>query len=243
MEGQHPTRRIPLSILAGLSAVVLVAGGGTAWWTWNSIDSAQQPTPGTSASTRTQPDGVTTPTQSRTQPDGVTAQPQTTPEGTTAQPQDSSTAQVPVESTTPIYWLQDAGTHVELVTRTIEIGETAQPEVALEEAFNQLLAGPQTKEVATTIPAQTQLRSLSVESDGIHVDLSKEFRNGGGSTSMTGRLGQVIYTATTLDSAAPVWISVDGEPLKVLGGEGIVVNQPMTRTDFMNAFGSTVQMQ
>jgi spore germination protein GerM len=75
-----------------------------------------------------------------------------------------------------------------------------------------------------------------VQEDGIHVDLSQGFRTGGGTASMTGRVAQVLYTATSLDPDAPVWLSVEGKPIDSIGGEGLMLEQPLTRKRFKQDF-------
>jgi spore germination protein GerM len=131
-----------------------------------------------------------------------------------------------------VYWVSGEGEEVELVARPITIEDSARPQEMLESAFKRLLAGENTEEVTSAIPAGTQLRSVRLGPEGIHVDLSEEFRQGGGSLSMTARVGQVLYTATSLNPDANVWFEVEGEPLEVLGGEGLIVDQPMTRASF-----------
>ena len=73
----------------------------------------------------------------------------------------------------------------------------------------------------------------------VYVDLSPEFTQGGGSASMIGRLGQVVYTATTLNPNSQVWLSVGGKLLTVLGGEGLEIPQPITRPIFDQEFLAT----
>ncbi|ARV61720.1 spore germination protein [Nostocales cyanobacterium HT-58-2] len=144
-----------------------------------------------------------------------------------------SSNQFGLERNAEVFWLQDTGTGLKLVPQAVQVKAVGNsPNQVLEGAFQQLLAGPTEKTESTTIPKGTQLLSLKVANDGIHVNLSKEFASGGGSSSMMGRVGQVVYTATALDNNAKVYIDVDGKQLDVLGGEGLELEQPLTRESF-----------
>lgn len=162
---------------------------------------------------------------------------QTTPPPpvSTTEPSQTSPA-IPQVQTAQIYWLKDTGSKQELVPQSITTAADQKPGTVLETAFNDLLAGPKNATVSTTIPQGTKLRGLKMEQDGIHVNLSEEFTTGGGSAAMTGRVAQIIYTATSLQSSAQVWIEVEGKPLEVLGGEGLELEQPLTRQSFEENF-------
>lgn len=144
---------------------------------------------------------------------------------------------VTIETTVEIYWV-GGDTQIEFIPTPValEVGSD-RPEAVLTAAFERLLWGPQQPDRFSEIPPGTQLLNLATTPDGaIAVDLSPEFTRGGGSASMIGRLGQVVYTATSLNPDAPVRISVNGEPLNVLGGEGLEVPQPVTRQQFEREF-------
>lgn len=200
------TRSIPLGLFAGVTALALLAGGATAWLTWQIF--APKPTP------------------------QLPAQVPTTPQ---TQISPSPLSQAPVEQTVQVYWLKTVGNTIEPTASPITVA-AAQPDAILEAAFQKMLTGSDNPELTSTVPQGTKLRSVQVKENGVHVDLSQEFTDGGGSTAMTGRLAQIIYTATTLNPDAPVWISVEGAPLDVLGGEGLIVDQPMTRESFQQNY-------
>jgi spore germination protein GerM len=140
------------------------------------------------------------------------------------------------QQTAQVYLVESHDNKIHLVGRPVASTKTANPnpKESLEEAFNRLLSGSTGADtgVSSTIPQGTKLRSLAVKNDTVSVDLSKEFTSGGGTASMQSRLGQVIYTATSLNPKAKVYISVEGKPLTELGGEGLTIDQPMTRQSF-----------
>jgi spore germination protein GerM len=157
------------------------------------------------------------------------------PSGRIAQPAQPSTKQPANQQTPNVYWLRPTDKNVTLVPQPVRVAsiDTNQP---LEAAFQSLLAGPTEGTDSTTIPKGTKLLGLKSENDEVHVNLSEDFTSGGGSTSMMGRVGQVVYTATTLNPKAKVYIDVNGKPLDVLGGEGVELQQPLTRESFQKNY-------
>ncbi len=141
-----------------------------------------------------------------------------------------------VEQTVEIYGVQDNNGQLQLVAQPLQVPASNDPTQVLTAAFDQLLNRFPAQNAVSEVPKGTKLLKLTTENDNVYVNLSPEFTQGGGSASMTGRLGQVIYTATTLNPNAKVFLSVGGQPLKVLGGEGLEVPQPVTRQIFEKEF-------
>jgi spore germination protein GerM len=135
-----------------------------------------------------------------------------------------------------VYWLRSNQNKLILVAKSLPANTSdSTPQQVLTTAIQQLLAAQPSDNLSSTIPKGTKLRSLQVKSDGIHIDLSREFRAGGGSTSMIYRVAQTIYTATSLDPNQKVFLSVEGQSIDKehpLGGEGLILPQPITRTQF-----------
>lgn len=137
-----------------------------------------------------------------------------------------------------VYWIAYKEDQLALEPTKIPLDtlENASSEEKLTAAFKRLLEGPANADKTNAIPEKTQLNSLKLGDDGVRIDLSREFTTGGGTKSMQARLGQIVYTASSLDPKESVWISVDGEPLEVLSGDGLIVSQPMTRKEFETNF-------
>jgi germination protein M len=103
-------------------------------------------------------------------------------------------------------------------------------------AMEDLLAGPTPLEaragVTTVIPAGTRLLGLTVSKGVATVDLSSEFESGGGSASMSARLAQVACTLDQFPTVKGVSFELDGQPVDVFSGEGIVLDHPVRCRDY-----------
>lgn len=99
-------------------------------------------------------------------------------------------------------------------------------------AVEELLKGPTEKEKKqgffTEIPSETKLLGIKETEEKIKINISEDFESGGGSTSMDIRLKQLIKTVNSAEKVKPVYLELDGKEVSAIGGEGIIVPQPLS---------------
>jgi spore germination protein GerM len=248
MENQ---KSISKSVVATISALALAAtgiGGGLAWFTTQN----DRPVTNTPSKINTAPTVTVDPAQ--VNPQTATQIPIAPPATVTPKTPSKipTVGQDTIKPTTPtiaqqqdgkvkIWRLDDDGKKTILVPQDSQDPQPTtanNPEARVTKSLSTLIAsaGKPDGKLTSTIPVGTKLLSAKVQSDGIHVDLSKEFTQSGGATSAIGRLGQVVYTATAQNPDAPVWITVEGKKLEVLGEDGVEIRQPITRQTYDRDF-------
>ncbi len=99
-----------------------------------------------------------------------------------------------------------------------------------------LAAGPSPSEIeqnlSSPLPQDTVVLGVTVADAIATIDVSRAFESGGGSLSMRGRVAQLVFTATRFADIDAVNLTVEGVPLTVLGGEGVLLESPQTRDDY-----------
>jgi hypothetical protein len=159
-------------------------------------------------------------------------QPSTSPAGS----DNPGSSQAPAGTTVvrAYFWLGGGEGSAGLVAVLREVpGTTAVARAAM----NALLDGPSSAEagrsISTVIPDGSQLLGLSIKDGVATVDLSSEFESGGGSASVLTRLGQVVYTLTQFPTVKSVVFQIEGETRSVFGSEGVVLDGPVGRSDYV----------
>jgi hypothetical protein len=89
------------------------------------------------------------------------------------------------------------------------------------------------RQISTAIPSGTELLDISIKDGVATVDLSAEFESGGGSAGQHYRLGQVVYTLTQFRTVRAVLLKVEGRTVTTFGSEGIQLDGPQSRDDFL----------
>ena len=104
-------------------------------------------------------------------------------------------------------------------------------------AIKELMRGPKMEEerkgVYTEIPAATEVLGISERSDGVIINLSSTYTMGAGTDSIYKRLYQLIKTVN-LNSSKPVYLYIEGKKADVIGGDGIMLTQPLSNSSLDN---------
>lgn len=132
-----------------------------------------------------------------------------------------------------IFFITNNASNAVAVTRTVP----GTPDVAAN-AIRALIEGPAVEDsdagLTSAVPEDTRLLGLAVDGGLATIDLSREFEAGAGSATMFGRLGQVVYTLTQFPTITQVQFELDGTPVTVFSSEGILLEDPVTRNDFVS---------
>jgi Sporulation and spore germination/Immunoglobulin-like domain of bacterial spore germination len=154
-----------------------------------------------------------------------------TPSATTT----STTMLPPVGEEAPVYFFFQ-GYPVEPGPYVVPVARPVGDDI--EEALRALLEGVTEAEagmgLSSTIPEGTSLLGVDVADGVAAVDLSRQFESGGGSLSMMGRVAQVVYTATSFGDVEAVRFLLEGVAIEFLGGEGLIIDEPQTRADYLD---------
>ena len=130
------------------------------------------------------------------------------------------------ENLVAIYYTNANNGELEKVIKTVP-PESNKLNFALKELVN----GPSFKErnqgLSSEIPKGTKILNITTRDKSIIIDLSNEFQYGGGTESQYTRLNQLIKTVVNLKLNKPVYLYLNGEQADVIGGEGILINQPL----------------
>jgi germination protein M len=228
-------KRFPIALVLGFVLALLLAGCGR-----GAIDAGPVGADETEPPTETEDpsDDETEPTPEPTpEPTDEPA-----PEPTEPDPATSDDDEVAGTSRVRLYFLAPGGgtparADPFLVSVQREIPST--PRIALA-TLRELVDGPSAADeariegISTAVPASTLVLDVAIDDGLATVDLSREFESGGGSLSMFGRLAQVVYTVTQFPTVDEVQLELDGRPVTVFSGEGIEIDGPMARADFVD---------
>ena len=162
----------------------------------------------------------------------------TTKASTTVTTAPSTTTTNPASLALNVYFVR--GEKVAAMHRMVDSsGQTSDTE-RLTGTVQALLAGPNASEktagASTAIPVGSKILGVNVDTTSriATVDLSADFESGGGTLSMSLRLAQMVFTLTQFDGIQKVQFALDGKPVTVFGGEGIMLDHPVGRADYEN---------
>ena len=128
-----------------------------------------------------------------------------------------------------VYFIQAGKNGNTTFSKTIKPITSGQDKLKL--AMETLLKGPTQAQklngIYSEIPSNTKLISVKEANGKIIINLSSDFQYGGGADSLYNRVKQIIKTSVANSNGKPVYLYLNGKQVNTIGGEGIMINQPL----------------
>ena len=110
--------------------------------------------------------------------------------------------------------------------------EVPEDKDKFEYAMSELIKGPNIIEKSmgaySEIPKTTKLICIKDKGNKIIIDLNDDFQYGGGTDSIYSRMMQLIKTSLANTEGKKIYLYINGKQLNEIGGEGIMISQPLT---------------
>ena len=124
-------------------------------------------------------------------------------------------------------YVTDSNGKLRPVERTCDTSvEKSCFEFAVRELINSPSKWEKSKGLSSEIPSNTKILSIRESANNVLIDLSSAFESGGGAESTYIRVSQLIKTANA-NTKLPVFLYINGKQASVIGGEGIMIKQPL----------------
>ncbi len=137
----------------------------------------------------------------------------------------------PEKTKSDIYFVKLQGTSEVYIPVQKEFEEAANETEQFEAVIKTLLEGPATvgkfQGLYTEIPEATKLISVKEKNNAYIINLSDDFEYGGGTESISTRFMQLVLTATNASRGKDVYLQINGQTVEMLGGEGMMIKQPL----------------
>lgn len=141
-----------------------------------------------------------------------------------------------------LFWLTREKPHTVKVyflkgDRLVAVERPLKPnESPLRKTVTELLSGPSAKEkeagYSSLLPAGVKVLGIKAQDKTAIVDFNRRLEAyGGGTARLEGMIAQIVYTITDVPGIEKAWIWMEGEKEIVLGGEGLVLDHPLSRRE------------
>lgn len=135
------------------------------------------------------------------------------------------------KKTVKIFLLDNTG-NLRSVNRTCD---TEIEKSCFKYAIKELVSAPskweKSKGFTSEIPHGTKIISVRESANSVMIDLTSNFEAGGGAESTYMRVKQIIKTANA-NTSIPTYLYINGRQANVIGGEGIMIKQPLNERSF-----------